>query len=1255
MNDTSELKLSSRFTVRQRLGSGGMGVVYTAYDRQRDEDVALKILHTGDASALYRFKKEFRTLADVAHPNLVQLHELIVEDDQWFFTMEIVEGWSFFDFVRPRAQSDAATPQPTGGKLVGGELDLERLRRALRQLATGVQALHDAGKLHRDLKPSNVMVTHEGRLVILDFGLATELAPDRQSVDSGLAGTVAYMAPEQAKSEGASAASDWYAVGVIMFQALTGRLPFVGSLYDVLIGKQEKTAPSPADLKDGLPPDLVELCEGLLATAPDERPSGAAIQEVLVAPEARRAGGEVEETPISVVPVAQERPIIGRGAQLAELESAFRSSRRQQAISVYVHGPSGMGKTALIQHFLGSLSRHGSAVVLRGRCYEREMVPFKALDGVIDSLSRHLTSLAEGDVKELLPRDIHPLLRLFPVLRRVYPFSRVRRQRQDSPDLLTLRRRAFEALRELLGSLAERGPLVLFIDDLQWADADSTALLEDLLRPPDPPALVLLASFRSEEIDKQPFLQALLAHTGTETCRQLKIGALNDDEARELAASILTETKLSDPVLRAILKEAEGSPFLVEQLARYVQVESDALRTGLSLLEMLEERLRRLPAGARPLLLTMAVANRPLDAVVAYLAAGLEGDERSLVARLRTAHFVRSSGSAQRVELYHDRIRKALATLIDDAGRRRIHRRMAQVLEDRGLDDPEALFEHYLGAGDQANAARQAVLAAKKAFAALAFDPAARFYRRALELAPAESAQRLELKQGLAESLANAGRSVESAEAFLEVAESASVKALEARRNAAEQYLMGGHLEQGLAVARGVLAQVGLKMASGPRWALVSLLGNRLRLRLRGLRFKQRDEIAHQDKVRIDTCWAISNGLSLVDTVQGSDFQTRNLLLSLRAGEPYRIARALAMEVSFTAATGARKRAQQLQEKAAVLARKVDSDHAIGLATMQKGMIDYFSGDWKGAALAFDEAEGIFNDRCNGVVWELTICQRFSLSSLVYLGEMAELARRVPMSLAQARERGNTFLSKMVRSRLNIFWLAADDPIGGHREAAAVFAGSPGGGQVAGSPGGGQVAGSPGGEQVGQTEDPRGFTVNRYNALIAQIQADLYCDDARRAHRRLEENWQALERSLLLRVELARIETLQSRARIALALATGGGDTGPLLQIASRDAAEISAKKRAWANPLARLLRAGIAAVEGHDSSSRKLLRLAVEELDAADMSLYAAAARRRLGVATAGEQGRELVAQADAWMSEQRIVNPICMTAMLAPGFADA
>ena len=177
---------------------------------------------------------------------------------------------------------------------------------------------------------------------------------------------------------------------------------------------------------------------------------------------------------------------------------------------------------------------------------------------------------------------------------------------------------------------------------------------------------------------------------------------------------------------------------------------------------MLDERLRHMPAGARQFVDALAVAGRPINPEVVYQAAELSGDELPLVSSLRAAQFLRTGGAEHTLELYHDRIRHTLASQLDPKKVTQIHRRLAQAIEGRGIDDPEALFEHYLGAGERVRAATHAAVAARKAAGALAFDRAAGFYRRALELAPARGAELVELKRGLADALVNAGRPAES-------------------------------------------------------------------------------------------------------------------------------------------------------------------------------------------------------------------------------------------------------------------------------------------------------------------------------------------------------------------------------------------------------------------------------------------------------------------------------------------------------------
>ena len=245
---------TDRFRVVRRLGAGGMGVVYEVHDKVRDEVVALKTLRRASAANLYRLKREFRSLADVAHPNLVCLYELFVEDDRCFFTMEIVKGVSFVEYARG---VDAAARSD------------DRLVLALRQLIEGVSALHRRGKLHRDVKPSNILVTPEGRVVILDFGLITELQPGNAGdARHAVAGTPAYMAPEETSGATPSEAGDWYGVGATLYEALTGTLPFTGPVLDVLRRKRALDPPAPAEVAPDVPADLSAICMGLLASQP---------------------------------------------------------------------------------------------------------------------------------------------------------------------------------------------------------------------------------------------------------------------------------------------------------------------------------------------------------------------------------------------------------------------------------------------------------------------------------------------------------------------------------------------------------------------------------------------------------------------------------------------------------------------------------------------------------------------------------------------------------------------------------------------------------------------------------------------------------------------------------------------------------------------------------------------------------------------------------------------------------------------------
>jgi eukaryotic-like serine/threonine-protein kinase len=371
---------NERFQVISTLGRGGMGVVYSVYDRERQAKVALKTLNEGSPLELMRLKNEFRALQELDHPNLVSLGELFEEDGRWFFTMELVEGEDFITHVRLEEEEP-------GGLFTGGDtfegsgarirhdagrllFDEKKLRDGLVQLLGALGALHATGRVHRDIKPDNVLVQPDGRVVLLDFGLVTQSDPGQLSVHYNPVGTAAYMAPEQAAGLAVGPEADWYSVGVLLFEALTGTPPFTGTFNQILLAKHGQEAPRPRALQAVVPEDLDALCVGLLSHDPSLRPHPEETVRILRG--GRRGVDSRQATVGTRIPV-----FVGRRREMAWLSGALRdvaepgtgdpaALRRVgagQERTVATGGPGDAGPGLAHSGALGTLQRTGVRLV----------------------------------------------------------------------------------------------------------------------------------------------------------------------------------------------------------------------------------------------------------------------------------------------------------------------------------------------------------------------------------------------------------------------------------------------------------------------------------------------------------------------------------------------------------------------------------------------------------------------------------------------------------------------------------------------------------------------------------------------------------------------------------------------------------------------------------------------------------------------------------------------------------------------------
>lgn len=546
-----------RYRILRRVGAGGMGVVYEAED-QDGARLALKVLmpHAAEEEeGLLRFKREFRALRRLRHPNVVRVLDAGIDDDVPFIAMEFVVGKDVRRHLRV---------------LPEGPVRERELKRCLREILGALAHVHARRIVHRDLKPENIMVCEDGRVKLMDFGVAQART---EGHDGGLLGTFAYMSPEQIKGLELDGRADLYAVGILVYELMVGSYPFPVEPAAAALHHHANTVPD--SILSHVPsadPRLADLAARLLAKDPLERLQTA---EMAMSFLGEAPGLTTQSSGPGLLFLPR---YAGRDAVHDELIAWARDVERGYGRVASVEGPTGIGKTRVVHELVGALGTNGPLVV-RTQCAPERSEAYGVLESVLEALVVHANKQPGVKARRMLGDDAGLLARIFPRLRSKLPPSGWSSPR--SPDE---QHRLRKAIIGLLGRASLACGLVLVIEDIHWADTETLALLQDCGRTlfaPRPggrsgetvaPMLLLLTRRALPDgHDAAELLVGRLEARGQLERRTL--GPLDLGSVRSMVATMTGEPRPTDECVEDLHRASRGRPILVvETLDAWLQV-----------------------------------------------------------------------------------------------------------------------------------------------------------------------------------------------------------------------------------------------------------------------------------------------------------------------------------------------------------------------------------------------------------------------------------------------------------------------------------------------------------------------------------------------------------------------------------------------------------------------------------------------------------------------------------------------------------
>ncbi len=672
--------IGGRYRLEQRLGRGGMGSVYRAYDTSGKRTVALKLLErqkTADSHARgeLRFRREFATLTSHRHPRIVEVFSFDVDPEGAFYTMELIDGEDL--------------------RHVRG-LSIESAVRILADVASALSFLHNRGLVHRDVAPRNVRCTSDGRAKLFDFGVV---------VDAGyagdLAGTPGYVPPEALHGLPLDGRSDLFGFGVLAYFALTHQLPYPCGTFQEQLDAMRTAPPRLSAARPDIPEALEELIGECLRLDPLARPSSAA---------------EVIERLGAIAPLSDTisryeargylhtAALVGREQEVEQARRFARAAAQGHGATLFIEAETGAGKSRLLREIALEAQLGGFVVATTSA----ELATPRAF-GVLADLLSALIAIRPQLVRPLMEARADELFRVLPLAGRS---ARAR----PAVDPAEERMRVLSAILDVILELSRSVPVALLVDDMQRADEASATALAALARSSNEAALLIVVSRRRGESVRAPAAVEALLEAASQ---QLALRGFDTETIERLIESTFGRLPHEKRLAAFLYERTGGSPLFCTELLRHLvdtdvlrydegqwilesELELEALPSGLA--QTIETRLGQLDPATRRIAEVLAIVGGELslELCVALADAG-EAEVFAALEELSRQGTLVGDGAHYRFR--HDAWREALLAGLDDEQKRALHRRVGEYFLDAGGEHRRRAGVHLYSAGDDARSA----------------------------------------------------------------------------------------------------------------------------------------------------------------------------------------------------------------------------------------------------------------------------------------------------------------------------------------------------------------------------------------------------------------------------------------------------------------------------------------------------------------------------------------------------------------------